>query len=406
MLTLAAALLSALLPCGCSDENTDLGSSLVDPATLYNGKTDTLYASAAYSRIDEPLKTSSYSFGVVGNYSDATFGSVSSVLYTQVALKQASTSINIEEMTIDSVELCLVNDGLYPDSTATYNFHFEVMRLAEAIVSDSDYYSNNAIPVDPSAVYFDGVVSVGPTDTVVRLTLDPSVQQMLSYTATAEEFVNLSRGLRIRIVDDGSQGMLSINFAAVKTKLVAHYHRGDNLADSASYDFVIGTGANHFTQFTHDYSTSVFAASDSIEGSQALYIEPLVGTSAYISFDSAIRAFAAEHPLAVIHQARLLMPVASSAQPAMPDRILATYDLDGTEMAVPDMLLDGFDGTFHPGDGFYALRLSRHLQHLLRQGNDPGIKLILDSRRNSPARVVLEGTRSANPTKIVFTYSE
>ena len=144
MLALAAALLSALLPCGCSDENTDLGSSLVDPATLYNGKTDTLYASAAYSRIDEPLKTSSYSFGVVGNYSDATFGSVSSVLYTQVALKQASTSINIEEMTIDSVELCLVNDGLYPDSTATYNFHFEVMRLAEAIVSDSDYYSNNA----------------------------------------------------------------------------------------------------------------------------------------------------------------------------------------------------------------------------------------------------------------------
>lgn len=406
ILTLVVVFLMAAVPCACGDDDNYIGNNLVDSSTLYNEHTDTLYASLAYSRIDEPLRTSDYSFGIIGNYADAEFGRVSSVLYTQVALKQASTSINIEEMTIDSVILCLVNDCLYPDSTATYNFHFEVMRLAEAVESDSTYYSNSVLPVDESSVYFDSIVPVGPTDAEVRLKLNPSVQDMLTYNATASEFVKLSRGLRIRIVDDADDGMLAINFAAVRTRLTAYYHRGTNVTDSATYDFAIGNGVKHFTNFMHDYSGSVFASSDSVDGTQRLYIEPLAGSSVYLNFDSAVRAFAAEHPMAVVHQAQLILPLAEVSQPELPDMILATYMLNGTEMTLPDMLIEGFDGTYNATDNLYRLRVSRHLQHLLRQGADTGTKLLLNSRRNSAARVVLEGARSEKPVHIVFSYSE
>ena len=58
-----------------------------------------------------------------------------------------------------------------------------------------------------------------------------------------------------------------------------------------------------------------------IDGTAALYIEPLAGYNLLISFDSAVRAFVAAHPTAVLHHAELLLPVTSPTTPSLPDRI-------------------------------------------------------------------------------------
>ena len=401
--TLVALLVLAVVPCACVDEESDLGVNLVDHGTLYNGHTDTIFATAAYSSTDDSLLTSDYTFGIIGNYADPVFGFVSSTLYTQIALSSTDNSITTEDMVIDSAVLSLVNDVLFPDSTATYSFHFEVRHLAEPL-ADTFYYSTDAIEVDGMAPLYDGTLQVSAADTVVRLHLGVGISDVLvdGQSYTAEDFAKFAKGLRIKLLPGSDPGMMTINFAAVDTRLRVYYHRDTN---HSYYDFTVGMGAKHFTHFDHNYAGTIFATGGDIDGAQRLYLEPLAGHQVHISFDSAVRAFAEQHPRAVIHHAELIMPVVQ-AGPVMPDMLVAVRQVDGMDTYINDLLSSGIDGRYHADGNYYRMRVSQHLQGLLRDGGDAGMRLVLDSRRSSAANVVLAGSQAANPIRIAFVYSE
>ncbi len=397
---------------GCTDEESGLGMNLVDGNTLYNGQQATLTANSALSIREDSLTTTNFSFGCIGNYQDATFGRVSATLYTQIALDEHTGSINMAENIIDSVVLTLVKDHTYPDSTATYNFHFEVMHLAEPLLTDTVYYSCDTLAVDPTAKYFDQTVTVAPTDSVVRLKLDNSISTILNQTGSAEDFITATKGLRIRITDAGDDGMLGINFKATNTCItVYHRYSADDTVD-ATYPFLLGNGTSHFIHFEHDYTSSVTGGADSIDGTAALYIEPLAGYNLLISFDSAVRAFVAAHPTAVLHHAELLLPVTSPTTPSLPDRILAVAKRDSAnDVYTDDLMMDitsmaRFDGTYDASRNCYRLRVTQHLQGLLRAGVDHGTLLVLNSRRSSAARAIINGLSATDHPRIEFIYTE
>lgn len=397
---------------GCTDEESGLGMNLVDGNTLYNGQQATLTANSALSIREDSLTTTNFSFGCIGNYQDATFGRVSATLYTQIALDEHTGSINMAENIIDSVVLTLVKDHTYPDSTATYNFHFEVMHLAEPLLTDTVYYSCDTLAVDPTAKYFDQTVTVTPTDSVVRLKLDNSISTILNQTGSAEDFITATKGLRIRITDAGDDGMLGINFKATNTCItVYHRYSADDTVD-ATYPFLLGNGTSHFIHFEHDYTSSVTGGADSIDGTAALYIEPLAGYNLLISFDSAVRAFVAAHPTAVLHHAELLLPVTSPTTPSLPDRILAVAKRDSAnDVYTDDLMMDitsmaRFDGTYDASRNCYRLRVTQHLQGLLRAGVDHGTLLVLNSRRSSAARAIINGLSATDHPRIEFIYTE
>ena len=210
-----------LVAAACNDEETSLGVALTDPSTLYDGQQVTLTAYRAMSYREDSLITSSASPVVIGNYSDATYGKVSSEWLTQIALPSSSTSINFESVDIDSVVLTLVNGGLFPDSTASYNLHFEVRQLAEPLSSDSTYYAFSNLPVE-SLVLCDTTVRVAPTDTLINLKLSSAANAILAQVGTAAEFAEAARGLRIKLKDDADAAMLLVNVNATKTALKVH----------------------------------------------------------------------------------------------------------------------------------------------------------------------------------------
>ena len=401
------------LPTACTDEQTQLGNNISGSDALYEGKTHTLYADRALSVRDDSLMTTGYNayntHGIIGNYHDAIFGKVSSTLYTQIALPTNYSSINFGEMTIDSVVLTLVKEQLYPDKEATYNFHFEVMQLAEALQSDTFYYSNHSLAVNPAGCFYDGDVSVSASDTVIRIPLGNGIADVLRQTATSEEFIQTTKGLRVRLTDAGSEGMMTINFAATKTCLSVYYRYRAEDTVSSRYVFLLGTGTTRFSQFVHDYSGSTTGGADSIPGNTTLYIEPLAGYSILLSFDSAIRAFAAEHPMATIHHAELLLPVADEADNMKPDQMLARH-ATGNQNYVADLLdlytLTGFDGKYDDSRHCYRLRLTQHVQSLLRNGSDEGTMILLDSRQSSAARTVLKGITGTDRVRIEIVYTE
>ena len=404
-----AAVLAALLPTACTDDESGIGLSLIDPTTQYNGLHDTLYADFAYSLRDDSLLTSNYSFGIIGNYADASFGKVSSTLYTQIALATLDNSINLTEATFDSVVLSLWVDGLYPDTAVDYNFHFEVMQLAEPVLSDTTYFSFQSMPVNESRKFFDGNVTVHAHDSIVRLKLGGDIISVINQPADSkEEFIDKTKGLCIRIVADGDQGMLGIDFSNTLTRLSAYYNMYGN--DSNEYKFEIGAGAAHFTHFEHDYTGTAFGA-DSIGGAQRMYLEPLAGYNARIVFNNQLQAFHQAHPTATVHHAELLMPVDASATGLRPDRILALRKSEnGNDNYINDLIdpytLSGFDGKYDEARGCYRLRVTQHVQGMLRRGEDLGTLLVLNSRRSDAASTIINGHLAANPIRIEIIFSE
>ena len=101
-----------LLPCACTEEETDLGVGLQDPFTLYDGVRDTAYVTAC-TLYDDSLLTAGFSVGVFGRYADANFGRVEAVLYSQISVPQDGVRIT-QSVQIDSVVMTLVVDTLFP----------------------------------------------------------------------------------------------------------------------------------------------------------------------------------------------------------------------------------------------------------------------------------------------------
>ncbi len=408
-LTALVALLTLLIA-GCNPEESDLGVNLVDPSTIYNGKTDTLYADLAYSLRDDSIASTGGVYNIVGWYADPTFGKMTASIYTQITLQSDDQGLSLGGATIDSAVLCLVKDAVFPGGDQSRNIHFEIMPLAEELVTDTTYYGFNTLAVREGVKYFDNTVTISPTDTVIRFPLN-GIESLLAQNATSEEFLASAKGLRIRVIaDDSDTGIVAFNFAATQTRLTAYYHYNDDTVQS-QYVFVVGSGAKRFMHYEHDYAGSLVAGADSIGGSEKLYLEPYGGYNVVVRFDSMLRAFHAAHPMAEIHYAELLLPLADDAPSIQPDSLVAYgYASDGTVTQVSDQrYYQGGDGGYQSSTNSYRLRVTLHLQHLLHAngGTDYGTRLMLYySRRTPGARTILNGTSAANPAKIVITYTE
>ena len=396
-LTLAAATLLTTLT-ACTDEESALGMDLVDTTTLYNGQTYTLYADNAWTEFEDSLLTTNYSFGIIGNYTDATFGKVSSELYTQIALPSNTNDISFDNsLVIDSVVLTLTKNQLFPDTGRVYNFHFEVKQLAEPLLSDTQFYAHNTLPVNDRAVFFNDNVTVSNGDSVIRLVLNPAINPVIHRTATAEEFLKQTKGLRIKLTSAGDEGMISIDFSSTQTSLRTHYHYNyEDTVINGYYTFLLGAGTSHFTHFEHNYAGTLFANGGHVPGTMRLYLEPLGGHRIRMSFDRDLKAFRAAHPLAVIHHAELIMPLAPESPSEKPDQILILgRQGDSTDIYINDLIdlytLSGYDGAYHETGNYFRMRMTQHLQGLMRQGNDPGILLLLNSRRHSAQRAIFNG---------------
>ena len=391
--------------CSCTEDETQLGLNLVEENPHFAGSTYTLTANRALSVRDDSLLTANYSYGIIGNYHDATFGHVSATLFTQIALPDNTGSVDFNQMVIDSVVMTLVKDHVFPDTNKTYHFHFEVMQLAEAVRSDSVYVCSDNIAVNPAAVFFDDEVAVTPADDTIRLKMASSIIPVLAQSATADEFAEAAKGLRIRLTDAGDEGMLSLNMNATMTCLTVYYHlSGDEV--SYEYPFLMGTGAAHFLHFSHTYDGTLSGA-DSLDGSQRLYLEPMGGYNIYVVFDDAIRAFAEAHPNAVIHNAELLLPISASASAVKPSGIIAMSKYKaGVGSPIVDYYSGGVDGMLQSDANQYRLRVTRHVQNLLRDKKDEGMTLLLDSRISAAARTFINGPSATDPIRIEIIYSE
>lgn len=417
LLLLPLGLLMMLAPCACTEEESDLGVNLQDPFTIYSGVRDTAYMSAC-TVLDDSLSVSGYTGAVIGNWEDTAFGSVSAVLYTQVATSKDGVRIP-DSIIFDSVVMTLVIDTMrpvLPDSTLM-QLHLTVRQLAEPLRGDSNYYSNQGLPLgtllfDNSVPYYTGTDSL-------RFNMGEAIYPILKKECSQAEFLEWSKGLAITLTDNV---MLSVNLAATNTRLTAYYRM--NEADTAHrhFDFVINSEAAHSMYYRHEFGNAAHSpikplydrTQDSIDGKHRVYLEPLGGTRVRLNLQGWIDGFRKQHPTAVIHYAELVLPISDTTQTELPVRIMAMKKNGAGELVYvtdADVLTNqytyaGFDGYYHKDRHCYRLRVTRHLQELMRSGQDYGTELVIDGRRSTPFSVALRGSEGERCAMIDFVYTE
>ncbi|MBO4599281.1 MAG: DUF4270 family protein [Bacteroidales bacterium] len=408
-------LLLLLMPCACTEEETDLGINLQDPFTVYSGVRDTAYVTAC-TLYDDSLSTAGFMAGVFGNYEDANFGEVEAVLYSQISTPSDGVRIT-ESVQIDSVVMTLVIDTVFParaDSTPV-PLHIIVNQLAEAIRSDSAYIASDQLE-ESGTCFFDSTVYFVADS--LRLRMRPSIYPVLQRECSQADFLEQVKGFSLRLGGD-CRKLVTLDISATNTRLMVYYHNPDIDTTARQFEFTINGEAAHSMYVRHDYSGTPLAIfdhnkKDTIEGSEKLYLEPLGGTRVRLSLQPFLNRFHAQHPTAVIHYAELLLPVYDTADTQTPVRILAMKrKADGSFVYVTDAdvltnsyTYAGFDGYYNREKHQYRLRVTRHLQELMRMGQDYGTELIIDARRSSGFRTVLNGSRGDNPVRIDFVYSE
>lgn len=398
-LRFAALLLTLLALTACTDDESDLGSTLMNADAIYNAKTYTMTVDTAYSLRDDSLLTTGNIQIMIGNYHDAIFGKVTAQYFSQITLPNATSSVAFDSVTIDSVVMTLAYDSVFPDTSRSYTMHFEVLQLAEAIASDKQYYAMDSIEVDANAVLFNGTVQVPSGSSTINLNLGGPINDILSRTAERDAFAEATKGLRIRVLPTGSdEGLMAINLSDTRTMIRVHYHY-----DTTSYHFDLSlSNGKHFTHFVHDYSGTALEGVRSLDGDSCLYLDPLGGFKAVVSFDRSIRAFREAHPRAVVHKADLLLPVAAEADAKKPNRIIAT---NGTRY-INDYISTGVDGYYLSDSSSYRIRVPLHLQSMMRDGFDKGTHLLIDARGSVAERTLLNGYNETNKIRINLIYTE
>lgn len=410
ILLVLALLLTAV---SCKKSETDLGVNLQDPNTLYQGqKVEARFK--AFTVVDDSLKTSNYSQGIFGNAQFPTLGSVEAVIYSQIAIASSTGIALSDTIAIDSVVMTLVVDTVYPvrpDSTRV-NLHVKVMQLADTLSSTKGYYVFDQIPESSNCLFDSTVAYIYGTDSI-RLKMRSSIYPVLTQTCSTEDFLNIVKGFSLRM-DAETQSLVSVNFAATNTRLTLHYHNG---REPMTYTFLINDmGACRFMNYTHQFTGTPLqplqqTPPDSVAGDSRLYLVPMGGSRVRLYLQEFLDTFAVNHPTAVIHHAQLLLPLAGEGDTSTPKRIMAyKYLQDGTLTVITDAYypytINGYDGLRHRSDGYYRLRVTQHLQELLRAGKDYGTELVIDARRATPFPVTLNGTATASPARIEIIFSE
>lgn len=399
----------------CSTEQTDLGVDLQDPFTLYHGIRDTAYVEA-WTMLDDSLSTVGYSAGVFGNARYDGLGSVEAVLYSQISISNSTGIALSDEVTIDSVVMTLVIDTLYPalPPSSHKTIHVVMKKLSETLQADSNYQASSSLR-ESDTVFFDGDVDLVYGTDSIRMVLDESIHPVLKQTCSREDFIAQAKGFSLRL-SDGANCLVTVNLAATATRITLHYHTPT--AEGMKYNFVTNSSSIQFMHYQHDYSGTPLASladgTDSLAGTSRLYLLPLAGTKVRLNMQAFLDKFRFAHPTATIHHAELLLPTAPDSDTSRAVRITAlkrsasgssAYVTDANVLTNP-YTYNGFDGYYHKDKGYYRLRVTQHLQELLREGKDYGTDLIVDARRSTAFPAVINGTSESNPILIQFIYTE
>lgn len=266
-----------LLFAACADP-TLVGGSLLDDDKANVGFTDTLSIRASTIAKDSvrtysPFLGSQLDNYLFGVFNDPVFGKTTASIFAQVYPE--SRTPNFRNITIDSLVLILpyFSGGHY--GVINEPFGMDVLRLAENLDENEEYFSNQDIAVSPiplgsitatpsldSTMFIDYVGNEADTLNFAffRVPLDTTLARELieldtSFYRSDSLFFDAFKGIKLQPTNDGNKGLLGFNLASTRAGIYLFYRDSTGDARRFLYDFD-PTPTVRFARYEHDYSGS------------------------------------------------------------------------------------------------------------------------------------------------------
>lgn len=374
--------------------------------------------------------------GMLGAYKDPTFGTSVISYISQYNLEQEGFTFPSDAV-FDSAFVSFRLTGGYRekdlDAEVKSLMHFQVFELAEDILLDNIYYSDEKTKVKPNligeyngfvglfdSVYVDGVAQ--PPQ--IRIRLDDLWGENLMTTdstnfETNEAFVQYMKGLKIMPIQtnqtNSNGAVFYFNPLSGFTNITLHYHTN---SDTTKFSFITSSLTANYSTYEHDYANSAIAniLDDTAAGSEKLYLQATIGTDIQIELKDIAAKFAQDPK--VINLAELYIPVDTN-EPYYPlEKLSVSRKLEnGTAEFLPDQVETGdrvIDGSFDAENSRYRFRITQYVQEIIQNytpgSNQSEILLISPFGNNTLAnRSVVNGPRPNSPDadqlKIVITYT-
>ncbi len=269
----------------CSKKAGQIGFVIQpDDSKLQVAFTDTS-AVYGYSKLLDSIRSDKLSVSAFGSLKDPIFGGTTAGFYTQFLLSVNGYDFGVmESRQLDSLVLTLKYDGYFGDTNTILTAH--TYEMLERIYSDSIYYSNLQIPLDPMD-YSNFAFSPRPnenilfpnpvSDTLPPDTIPPMLILNLSNISTAlgekllnatvddmedsEIFQEYFKGLFVQsqpVYDDGS--MLYFGLSAENSRLTLYYRSKETdtstVEDTLSYTYIITTTTATANKYEHEYNSA------------------------------------------------------------------------------------------------------------------------------------------------------
>jgi len=422
----AMAVVGAIAIVSCSEPDSvgiEVQPAGDQPGLFY---TDTITIEAS-TIIEDSLRSDEAvaAFNLVGSYTDNVFGLSRASFYTQFRLPNNATNFTFGiDPVLDSVVLTLAYADYYGDTLTPMTL--EVLRLEEAMVLDSNYYTHDVI-VTGQQLFPPGVVSVNPKDSVevdsvmraphLRLKLDQvwGTEFLTSGDANFIDnniFVSYFKGLTVRAADVTAEDdgcIMTFNLAASISKMTFYYKNGTDTTRKTA-NFEVNSGCPRFNHFEHDYTLADFGNTFPVSGDNRLFIQSMSGLKARIKFPH-IRNLSALGSVS-INKAELVLSVEdNSLYKSHTNLLVFGVDSAGTEALIPDLLESSsyYGGSFNTTDNNYKFNLARYIQRLVsgRTLNDYGLSVVSSGGAISAFRSIVPGpSSSGNKLQLRITYSK
>jgi hypothetical protein len=426
-------LVSIFLLAGCKNDKSNLGLEIQPPYDKLNVLSVDTATIVAYSQIVDSVKTDETSVSMIGSLVDPVFGQSTAGVYTQLRLSKTAQDFGITPFP-DSLVLKLDYDGFYGDSNAVMTF--KVFELAEKILIDTAYYSNQSVEIKTTLLAQKTFTPDFRSDVIIgEDTLDPHLRISLTditaslamkllnspsdSMSTNTSFLNYFYGLYITAEPATSGGaIIYFDLLSSLSEMVLYYHNAED--DSLSFQYVINSNCGRFMHFDHDYSLgnaafkSQVVEKDSALGQNVCYIQALGGVKTFIRFPYLPNFY--NNGKIAVNEARLFLKC-MEADPQLDvavQLVMVKKNEEGSYDVLDDQLegIGYFGGYYDKNINGYWFRITAAVQDMMR-ANDPdyGYEIYLSGGSVNAERVILTGTDPLAPVssedrmKLVITYT-
>lgn len=431
------------------NEFDSFGSDLINSDWLKASGVDTFNFEAGpapedtiISFSEEPTLGASGFFNRVyplGKMTDPLFGSSSAGFGTQLRFIP-TRNLSFLRFPLDSIVVSLRFDTSFFYGAYQNPMKMEVFGLTEAYDIGRIYYSNHPLPIDGTLKFGETILTASKTDSLeiredtltrklypqLRIKLDTGIFMsfLRSYPDTiyyvTDSFTNVFKGLAF-VCSEGN-GYVSVQPEHSDSKLTLYYT--DTTGRQSRTELFMGSQAVKTPYYQRDPGNSLAneCYQGNISGDSLLCIQGNGGRDIQLKMP-----FQSAWTEKFINYAVLEFTVSE-----LPDPELETYPLPGllevfdysggTRVAIDDVILvAGSAPVYRRAFGgypiskeengkisySYRMNITRHFQKSLRSKSDLNLIISPFAKLESPARVVLNGRKSATArAKLILTYSE